>query len=97
MFIEIEKLITEVEVTPAEIAEQLMKTEEEADVSLGGLVNFLQMKKIQSNELNAQAGKEEKEINETGNEEEIKKGDEKKRGKINKRKGRMGKKQKVGF
>lgn len=96
MFIEIEKLITEVEVTPAEIAEQLMKSED-ADVSLGRLVNFLQMKKIQSNELNAQAGKEEKEIDETGNEEEIKKGDEKKRGKINKRKGRMGKKQKVGF
>lgn len=96
MFIEIEKLITEVEVTPAEIAEQLMKSED-ADVFLGRLVNFLQMKKIQSNELNAQAGKEEKEIDETGNEEEIKKGDEKKRGKINKRKGRMGKKQKVGF
>lgn len=91
MFIEIEKLITEVEVTPAEIAEQLMKSEE-ADVSLGGLVNFLQIKKIQT-----PGGKEENEIDETGNEEEIKKGDEKKRGKINKKKGRMGKKQKVGF
>lgn len=40
LFTEIEKLITEVEVTPAEIAEELMKSDE-ADVALKGLVKYL--------------------------------------------------------
>lgn len=44
MFLEIEKLITEVEVTPAEIAEELMKSEK-AEKALLGLVEFLKVKK----------------------------------------------------
>ncbi|KAL7241216.1 hypothetical protein ACSBR2_006772 [Camellia fascicularis] len=40
MFAEIEKLVTEVEVTPAEIAEELMKSDE-ADIALGGLINMV--------------------------------------------------------
>ncbi|KAK2969273.1 hypothetical protein RJ640_030814 [Escallonia rubra] len=42
-FGDIEELISEVEVTPAEIAEELMKSEE-ADVSLGGVLKFLRAK-----------------------------------------------------
>ncbi|XP_019182196.1 PREDICTED: AAA-ATPase At3g50940-like [Ipomoea nil] len=43
-FIQIDKLLEEVEVTPAEIAEELMKSEE-ADVALEGLIKFMQKKK----------------------------------------------------
>ncbi|KAI7996643.1 Protein HYPER-SENSITIVITY-RELATED 4 [Camellia lanceoleosa] len=49
MFTEIEKLITEVEVTPAEIAEELMKSEE-ADKALEGLIKFLHKKKREHEE-----------------------------------------------
>ncbi|KAK2969941.1 hypothetical protein RJ640_000018 [Escallonia rubra] len=48
-FGDIEKLISEVEVTPAEIAEELMKSEE-ADVSLGGVLKFLRAKKMERTE-----------------------------------------------
>lgn len=41
---EIEELIGSTQVTPAEVAEELMKTSD-ADVSLGGIVNFLKGKK----------------------------------------------------
>nr|GLL44351.1 AAA-ATPase At3g50940-like [Ipomoea trifida] len=44
-FTEIDKLLGEVEVTPAEIAEELMKSEE-ADVALQGLINFMEKKKM---------------------------------------------------
>lgn len=44
LFNEIEEFITEVNTTPAEVAEQLMKSEE-TDVALGGLVAFLKKKK----------------------------------------------------
>ncbi|KAH9772708.1 protein HYPER-SENSITIVITY-RELATED 4 [Citrus sinensis] len=47
MFDEIEELIKEVEVTPAEVAEELMKSED-ADVALNGLVDFLLGKKEQT-------------------------------------------------
>lgn len=47
MFDEIEELIKEVEVTPAEVAEELMKSED-ADVALNGLVDFLLRKKEQT-------------------------------------------------
>lgn len=40
LFGEIERLIESTEVTPAQVAEELMKSDD-ADVSLGGLVNFL--------------------------------------------------------
>ncbi|KAJ8547706.1 hypothetical protein K7X08_011292 [Anisodus acutangulus] len=43
-FGEIEDLITEVNVTPAEIAEELMKSDE-ADIALDGLIKFLNKKK----------------------------------------------------
>ncbi|KAK2974232.1 hypothetical protein RJ640_016718 [Escallonia rubra] len=56
-FSEIEKLVTEVEVTPAEIAEELMKSEE-ADAALGELVKFLRMKKFEKCESKGQKRKE---------------------------------------
>ncbi|KAK2974233.1 hypothetical protein RJ640_016719 [Escallonia rubra] len=49
-FGDIEKLISEVEVTPAEIAEELMKSEK-ADVSLGGVLKFLRAKKMERTEV----------------------------------------------
>ena len=51
MFIEIKKLITEVEVTPAEIAEELMKSDD-ADINLEGLLKYLYMKKIEHGKVN---------------------------------------------
>ncbi|KAL6350124.1 hypothetical protein AAG906_004062 [Vitis piasezkii] len=56
LFIEIERLITEVEVTPAEIAEELMKSEE-ADVALEGLIAFLKRAKIAENKSNCRGKK----------------------------------------
>ncbi|OIT06366.1 PREDICTED: AAA-ATPase At5g17760-like [Nicotiana attenuata] len=47
-FQEIQELIEGVQVTPAEVAEELMKSED-ADVCLGGLVNFLKRKRICNN------------------------------------------------
>ncbi|XVF43750.1 hypothetical protein PTKIN_Ptkin02bG0065600 [Pterospermum kingtungense] len=44
LFAEIDELMMEVEVTPAEVAEELMKTED-ADTALAGLIKFLQNKK----------------------------------------------------
>jgi chaperone BCS1 len=44
LFAEIEGLLNEVEVTPAEVAEELMKSDD-ADIALMGLVAFLQQKK----------------------------------------------------
>lgn len=54
-FREIDKLITEVEVTPAEIAEELMKSEE-IDIALAGLIAFLEKKKKEKGKSNT--GKE---------------------------------------
>lgn len=67
MFDEIEELIKEVEVTPAEVAEELMKSED-ADVALNGLVDFLLRKKEQTMKC------EEPKVDEgtQGNEEETK-------------------------
>ena len=39
---EIDELMMEVEVTPAEVAEELMKSED-SDTALGGLIKFLQI------------------------------------------------------
>ena len=50
LFPKIERLITEVEVTPAEIAEELMKSED-ADVALEGVVEFLMSAKIVGKEV----------------------------------------------
>ncbi|KAL3527139.1 hypothetical protein ACH5RR_011795 [Cinchona calisaya] len=49
-FGEIEELIDTMNVTPAEVAEELMKSDD-ADVSLGGLVSFLNNKRKKINEL----------------------------------------------
>ncbi|KAL6227119.1 hypothetical protein ACLB2K_001078 [Fragaria x ananassa] len=46
---EIEGLIESTNVTPAEVAEELMKSDD-ADVALQGLVNFLKRKEIENNE-----------------------------------------------
>lgn len=46
---EIESLVDSMEVTPAVIAEELMKSDD-ADVALQGLVSFLKRKKIEINE-----------------------------------------------
>ncbi|XVE85287.1 hypothetical protein DITRI_Ditri17bG0079700 [Diplodiscus trichospermus] len=45
----------EVEVTPAEVAEELMKSED-ADVALGGLIKFLQNKKLESGHCDSEGG-----------------------------------------
>ncbi|GFY88146.1 P-loop containing nucleoside triphosphate hydrolases superfamily protein [Actinidia rufa] len=57
MFTEIEKLITEVEVTPAEIAEELMKSED-ADTALEGLLNYLHTKEMEHGKANVEGEKE---------------------------------------
>ena len=67
LFPEIEELIVEVEVTPAAIAEELMKSEE-ADIALGRLVEFLTRVKTAQNE--ATDGKD-KEANKKGNESPV--------------------------
>uniref|UniRef100_A0A5B6YMG8 AAA+ ATPase domain-containing protein n=1 Tax=Davidia involucrata TaxID=16924 RepID=A0A5B6YMG8_DAVIN len=51
LFGEIEGLIENVQVTPAEVAEELMKSED-ADVALGGVVNFLKRKQIEATSSN---------------------------------------------
>ncbi|OMO60451.1 hypothetical protein CCACVL1_24142 [Corchorus capsularis] len=67
LFHEIDQLLMEVEATPAEIAEELMRSED-ADIALEGLIKFLQNKKLGSGKLDSigeEAGlKEENESNE---------------------------------
>lgn len=97
LFSDIEKLVAEVEATPAEIAEQLMKSEE-ADVSLAGLVKFLEAKKIASSQSIAGGRKVEDAIlDATGNDEKIRKGTEEKRVKNTKKNRRKSKKPKRGL
>ncbi|XP_058203165.1 AAA-ATPase At2g18193-like [Rhododendron vialii] len=50
LFGEIEGLIENVEVTPAEVAEELMKSED-ANIALAGVVNFLKRKKMEASEI----------------------------------------------
>ncbi|XVE85282.1 hypothetical protein DITRI_Ditri17bG0079200 [Diplodiscus trichospermus] len=54
-FTEINGLLMEVEVTPAEVAEELMKSED-SDVALGGLIKFLQNKKLKSGNCDSEGG-----------------------------------------
>ncbi|KAI8527972.1 hypothetical protein RHMOL_Rhmol12G0115800 [Rhododendron molle] len=87
LFTEIEKLITEVEVTPAEVAEELMKSEE-ADVAVKGLVKYLHMKKTEHVKADTEG---EKEVRAEDKEsEEVKVEAETKGRKTNKRKARRG-------
>ncbi|KAM7524127.1 hypothetical protein LguiA_014029 [Lonicera macranthoides] len=74
LFGEIERLIENVQVTPAEVAEELMKSED-ADIALGGVVNFLKRKKMEAEEAKE---KEEKvgEVKENGVKEEESNGGE---------------------
>lgn len=48
LFGQIEGLMENTEVTPAEVAEELMKSED-ADIALSGVVNFLKRKKMEAN------------------------------------------------
>ncbi|KAI9170494.1 hypothetical protein LWI28_028859 [Acer negundo] len=71
MFPEIEQLIKETEVTPAEVAEELMKSEEDADAALKGVVDFLGRKKKEQNNCGkskvVEEGKDEDNEEENGN------------------------------
>ncbi|KAL8118063.1 AAA-ATPase At3g50940-like [Apium graveolens] len=58
LFGEIEDLIRTTEVTPAEVAEQLLKSDE-PDVSLASLINFLHTKKKENEEAKAKKATEE--------------------------------------
>ncbi|GFS29812.1 P-loop nucleoside triphosphate hydrolase superfamily protein [Actinidia rufa] len=90
MFTEIEKLITEVEVTPAEIAEELMKSEV-ADTALEGLLKYLHTKKMEHGKANVEGEKEARGKEQKS--EEVKLGVETRRMK-NKRKPRKGRSRK---
>lgn len=66
MFDEIEKLISEVKVTPAEIAEEFVKSDE-AEKALKGLIESLKLKKndiVHTEEKEKDGAKESKEVNE---------------------------------
>ncbi|XP_004289097.1 PREDICTED: uncharacterized protein LOC101300961 [Fragaria vesca subsp. vesca] len=63
---EIEGLIESTEVTPADVAEELMKSDD-ADVTLKGLVNFLKKKKVENDKMKEQ-GAEKTEDQEPENE-----------------------------
>lgn len=87
LFTEIEKLIMEVEVTPAEVAEELMKSEE-ADVALKGLVKYLHTKKTEHVKANTEGEKEVRAEDKESEEVEVEA--ETKGRKTNKRKARRG-------
>ncbi|XP_049403163.1 AAA-ATPase At3g50940-like [Solanum stenotomum] len=67
-FREIEELITEVNVTPAEIAEELMKSDE-ADIALDGLIKLLNKKKADCKEKIIVENEVDEKIDETNKEE----------------------------
>nr|XP_043633878.1 protein HYPER-SENSITIVITY-RELATED 4-like [Erigeron canadensis] len=54
MFEKIEGLIREVEITPAEVAEQLLK-DDDPDIVLGGLIEFFDVKRKENEEAKAKA------------------------------------------
>nr|XP_043634744.1 protein HYPER-SENSITIVITY-RELATED 4-like [Erigeron canadensis] len=58
LFEEIKDLICEVQVTPAEIAEQLLK-DEDPDIALGGLIEFFDIKKKENEEAKSREKKKE--------------------------------------
>lgn len=72
---EIEELIGEMEVSPAEIAEELMKSED-ADVVLQGLYNFLKRKREEQRKAKEEKESEKKEVKEEEDEEEEDKNEE---------------------
>ncbi|KAK1440580.1 hypothetical protein QVD17_06409 [Tagetes erecta] len=62
-FEEIEDLIKEVEITPAEVAEQLLK-DSDPDIALSGLIEFFDVKRKENEEAKAKAKAREKELEE---------------------------------
>ncbi|OVA18770.1 AAA+ ATPase domain [Macleaya cordata] len=76
LFGEIEELIQDSQITPAEVAEELMKSDD-ADTSLDGLVKFLKRKKKEGNELKDEGDKEA--INQETNEQKFEGEEENKR------------------
>ncbi|KAI3519214.1 hypothetical protein L1887_08241 [Cichorium endivia] len=58
LFNEIEDLICKVEITPAEVAEQLLK-DSDPDIALGGLIDFFDVKRKENEEAKAKAKEEE--------------------------------------
>ncbi|PIA56097.1 hypothetical protein AQUCO_00700448v1 [Aquilegia coerulea] len=83
LFEEIEVLIKNVNVTPAEVAEELMKSDD-VKISLEGLINFLQRKKTDLDESNAKVVKEDGETTSHKNEEGEKDGKRNKKKKTRK-------------
>lgn len=69
LFEEIRRLLTEVEVTPAEVAEELMKSDN-PDVALKGVIEFLQEKKRGDDEAAAKKEREIQTQNENDNKDE---------------------------
>ncbi|MFS8010489.1 putative AAA+ ATPase domain, ATPase, AAA-type, core, AAA-type ATPase domain-containing protein [Helianthus anomalus] len=61
LFEEIEVLIGEVEVTPAEVAEQLLK-DDDPDIALGGLIEFFHLKRKENQEAEEKAKKKQEEL-----------------------------------
>ncbi|KAK9062014.1 hypothetical protein SSX86_019198 [Deinandra increscens subsp. villosa] len=61
LFEEIEDLIGEVEITPAEIAEQLLK-EDDPDFALGGLIEFFDVKRKENEEAKERAKRKEERL-----------------------------------
>ena len=57
LFTKIDELMMEVEITPGEVAEELMKSED-ADIALGGLIKFLQNKKSGSGRFDSEGQNE---------------------------------------
>ena len=54
LFEEIEDLIREVEITPAEVAEQLLK-DDDPDIALGGLIEFFDVKRVENEQAKVKA------------------------------------------
>ena len=61
LFGEIETLLKNTEVSPAEIGEELMRSDD-ADVALGGLVEFINRKKIEGNRMEGRENDDEHEV-----------------------------------
>ncbi|XP_076910906.1 protein HYPER-SENSITIVITY-RELATED 4-like [Bidens hawaiensis] len=67
-FEEIEDLIRKVEITPAEVAEQLLK-DSDPDIALGGLIDFFDVKRKENEEAKAKAEAKAKELEELATKE----------------------------
>ncbi|PWA87943.1 cytochrome BC1 synthesis [Artemisia annua] len=61
LFEEIENLIRKVEITPAEVAEQLLK-DDDPDIALSGLIEFFEVKKKENEEAKIKAKEEEERL-----------------------------------